>query len=361
MLGIFEYIWLDAFNNFRSKTKVMEYDITLNILNQVPLWNYDGSSTNQAEGSDSEIFMKPVSIFKDPFRRIQLNNTMCYLVWCETFDKNMNLLKNSNRTNAAKTFDKYKEDEPWFGLEQEYFIINPQTNLPVGFNVNSNPKSQGNYYCGVGPDNALCRMIPEMHLSYCLYAGIKIGGINAEVAPAQWEYQIGPLGGIDAGDHLWVSRYILNRVAEYYGYNISYHPKPLGINTEWNGSGCHTNFSTKVMRENNGIKYIYKAINRLSNNHNEHMLYYGEHNKLRLTGFNETSSFDNFTFGRANRNKSIRIPNMVLNDSKGYFEDRRPSSNCDPYLVTSLIMNTCMNPLLDSVDNNNDIEYNIYK
>ena len=168
MLGIFEYIWLDAFNNFRSKTKVMDIDITLNILNQLPLWNYDGSSTNQAEGSDSEIFMKPVSIFKDPLRKIKLNNTMCYLVWCETLDKNMNLMKNSNRTNAVQIFDKYKDEIPWFGIEQEYFIINPQTNLPIGFNINSNPTPQGNYYCGVGSDNAICRIIPETHLLYCL-------------------------------------------------------------------------------------------------------------------------------------------------------------------------------------------------
>lgn len=344
-VGIFEYIWLDAKNNFRSKTKVMQVEISKGILEQLPIWNYDGSSTGQAEGKDSEVFLKPVAIFRDPFRKSHI----AYLVWCDLLDKNMQSFKNSSRTNAVKVFEKFEDQEPWFGLEQEYFIVDPKTNLPLGFGSNSNPEPQGKYYCGVGADKALCRSIPETHLDYCLYAGIQICGLNAEVAPAQWEYQIGPCVGIDGGDHLWVSRYILNRIAESHGYNISYHPKPLGTDADWNGSGCHTNFSTKLMREDNGIEHIYTAIKRLSKSHSTHMRSYGEHNRMRMSGQHETSSFDNFTFGRANRGASVRIPNSVLNDSKGYFEDRRPASNCDPYLVTSLIMISSMNQLLDSI------------
>jgi glutamine synthetase len=341
---VLEYIWLDSINNFRSKTKVMDIDINKDIMSQIPIWNYDGSSTGQTISEDSEVNLIPVRIFKDPFREKNNLNPLIsnYLVWCEIVDKNMTPLKNSNRTKALNIFDKFKDQEPWFGLEQEYFIVDYKTNLPLGFNSSSNPEAHGKYYCGVGTGNAICRSIPETHLDYCLLAGIKICGLNAEVAPAQWEYQIGPCIGIDAGDHLWVSRYILNRIAESYGYNISYHPKPLGTDLDWNGSGCHTNFSTKLMREENGIKYIYDAIERLSENHTLHMASYGENNKLRMSGYHETSSYDNFTFGIANRSASVRIPNSVLNDSKGYFEDRRPASNCDPYLVTSLIMQTTM-------------------
>jgi glutamine synthetase len=362
MSVLLEYIWLDSKNDFRSKTRVIDVDTSLdgvyfcpknNIIKfKLLMWNYDGSSTGQAEGKDSEVFLIPVATFNDPFRKNYSSDiNSSYLIWCEMVDKNMVPLKNSNRTNANKVFKKHEREEPWFGLEQEYFIVDPKSGLPLGFSSNptSNPEPQGKYYCGVGADKALCRIIPETHLQYCLYAGIKICGINAEVAPAQWEYQIGPCKGITASDHLWVSRYILNRIAESHGFNISYHPKPLGVETDWNGSGCHTNFSTKLMREEKGIEHIYTAIKRLSKNHNHHMKYYGEHNRMRMSGHHETSSFDNFTFGRANRGASIRIPNFVLNESKGYFEDRRPASNCDPYLVTSLIMETCMNTQLDTV------------
>lgn len=349
-VGIFEYIWLDAKNDFRSKTKVMGVNDNQSLLEQLPVWNYDGSSTGQAEGKDSEIFLKPMAIFKDPFRPTHF----AHLVWCEMLNKNMEPLSNSTRTNAMKIFEQYENEEPWFGLEQEYFIVDVEIGLPLGFGTNKNPEPQGKYYCSIGADRALGRIIPETHLDYCLYAGIKICGINAEVAPAQWEYQIGPCVGIEAGDHLWVSRYILNRIAETKGYNISYHPKPLGSNADWNGSGCHTNFSTCSMREENGIEHIYNAIKRLSKNHYCHMRYYGEDNRMRMSGQHETSSYDKFTFGRANRGASVRIPNNVLDESKGYFEDRRPASNCDPYLVTSLILKTCMNPAFDLIESDEE-------
>ncbi len=341
---LLEYIWLDCRNDFRSKTKVMKIEQTSDIMcGELPVWNYDGSSTGQAIGTDSEVFLKPAKVFRDPFRR----KSNAFLVWCDMINKDKKPLENSNRQFALDIFQKYSNEEPWFGLEQEYFIVNPKTNLPLSFEQNSNPEPQGKYYCSVGSDRALCREIPEEHLEHCLYAGIEICGINGEVAPAQWEYQIGPSVGVDAGDHLWVSRYILNRIAESYGYNISYHPKPLGVDSDWNGSGCHTNFSTKNMREPNGIEHIYDAIKKLSKQHMHHMKYYGENNELRMSGLHETSSYNKFTYGRANRGASVRIPNSVLENSCGYFEDRRPAANCDPYLVTGLIMNTYMTTELD--------------
>lgn len=346
---ILEYIWLDSDNDFRSKARVIDEMVDINDL---PIWNYDGSSTNQAVGSDSEVFLKPSCIFKDPFRG---NNS--YLVWCDMLDKNSEPLNNSNRQRALSIFNTYQDQEPWFGLEQEYFIINPKTGLPVGFDTNKFPEPQGRYYCGVGYGRSLNRIIPETHLEYCLHAGIKICGINAEVAPGQWEYQIGPCVGIDAGDHLWVSRYILNRVAELYGCNISYHPKPLGENADWNGSGCHTNYSTKAMRKEGGITHIHEAITRLSKTHQLHMANYGKDNQLRMSGKHETSSFDKFTFGVADRSSSVRIPNDVAKNGRGYFEDRRPAANCDPYLVTSLILQSTMIPHVNSVGDIFEIGY----
>ena len=305
-----------------------------------------------------------VVVFPDPFRQ----NLNAYLVWSDMVDKNFIPLENSNRQQALEIFTKHKDVEPWFGIEQEYFIVDPKTKYPLGFDIGQthglvSPEPQGKYYCGVGTGCALARDIPETHMKYCLYAGINICGINGEVAPAQWEYQIGPCVGIDAGDHLWISRYILNRISENFGYEISYHPKPLGLllglNADWNGSGCHTNFSTKAMRETNGIVHIYKAIDRLSKNHLAHMKLYGSDNTMRMSGKHETSSYDKFTFGRANRGASVRIPNTVLADSKGYFEDRRPGANCDPYLVTSIILNTCENIEFDKETNQSNSIFSI--
>lgn len=337
---ICEYIWLDSNNNFRSKTKII--NIEMDKQYQFPKWNYDGSSTGQAEGSDSEILLIPVFTCRNPFRQ----NELSFLVWCQTYNMNNEPLINSTRNKAKLIFDQFNDEEPWFGLEQEYFIMDPVKEVPLEF-TNNNPHKQGKYYCGIDGFKQIEREIVDKHVDYCIYAGLKICGTNAEVAPSQWEYQIGPCVGIEAGDHLWMSRYILNRIAELYGLNISYHPKPLGKETDWNGSGCHTNFSTKAMRESLGLTIIEQAIKRLSNNHTNHMEHYGEFNRERMSGKHETSSYEKFTFGRANRGASVRIPNETIKNNCGYFEDRRPGANCDPYLVSSLILETSMNPKYD--------------
>merc|ERR1712003_76136 len=104
----------------------------------------------------------------------------------------------------------------------------------------------------------------------------------------------------------------------------------------------HTNVSTKAMREDGGLEVIKKAIYKLGAKHEEHIAVYGEGNELRLTGKFETASINDFSYGVANRGASIRIGRDTEAEGKGYFEDRRPSSNCDPYLVTGKIMETIM-------------------
>jgi len=331
-----DYVWIGGNMELRSKVMVLVLKHSKETkLEDFPEWNYDGSSTSQASGSDSEVIIKPHSIYKCPFRKG--DNV---IVFCDTYLPNGQPHSTNHRFGAKQIFDKKIELYPYYGLEQEYFLMNRATGKPYG--QYEEPIVQGQYYCSVGSCNAFGRKIADAHLDACLYAGLRISGINAEVAPCQWEFQIGPAVGIEAGDHLWMARYLLERITEEFGdVYIEYHPKPLqGIN----GSGCHCNYSTNEMREGRkereGIEFIYEAIKKLEDNHDAHMKVYGADNDKRMTGLHETSSYKKFTYGKANRGCSVRIGNKTVKDGRGYFEDRRPASNCDPYLVTSKIFET---------------------
>lgn len=352
-----EYIWIGSMpghphtQTLRSKTRVLDSSYMHDHDNDFPDWNFDGSSTGQASGQNSEIIIKPRVVFRDPLRE---NGSSNYLVLCDAYNPDGTPALHNNRAWAETIFenDKNLQLEPWFGLEQEYFLMSPESNftLPLGFPLQQNAREilnnvgQGQYYCSVGAGNAIGRQIAEEHLDTCVKAGLKISGINAEVAPGQWEFQIGPCTGIEEGDHLWMARYLLQKIAEKHNVIIDFSPKP--VSGDWNGSGCHTNYSTKKMREGTknkkGIFFIEKAIKELSQKHDEHMKVYGEGNELRMTGKCETASYDVFSDGISNRGASIRRGFGTIENECGYFEDRRPSSNCDPYLVTSKIFKTTM-------------------
>jgi len=339
MKFVAEYVWLGGHNELRSKARVLCWgNSTLRTdVNNYPDWNYDGSSTEQAEGKDSEVVIKPCAVFPDPFRKG--DNV---LVLCGTYKPDGTPLENNHREWAKSVFDQNLESEPWFGIEQEYFLVSSETGRPLGFPKDGFPNPQGQYYCSVGAENAFGREVVDEHLEACLFSGLNISGINAEVAPGQWEYQIGPCTGIESGDHMWMSRYLMERVAERHGVMVDWSAKPLL--GDWNGSGCHTNYSTVDMRdgteEKTGLEYIYEAMDKLERKHEEHMEVYGEGNELRMTGHHETASFDTFTYGVANRGASVRIGNDTMRDGKGYFEDRRPSSSMNPYLVTGKLFET---------------------
>lgn len=326
---IVEYIWIGGKNEIRSKTRVFNSSLTFDV-NFMLEWNYDGSSTWQADSNgDTEIILKPCAIFIDPFRVIE--DTYCYLVLCDTYKSNGEPTKTNHRHNANILFENLFEEEPWFGLEQEYFFSH------YGKIPSVIENKEGYHYCGTTQITNE-RIIAEKHLQMCIEAGIKISGANAEVAKGQWEFQIGPCEGIQAGDHLIVARYILERLAEQIECSINYFPK---IKPHENGSGCHINFSTFSSRCENGIEFIHKYIEKLEKKHKEHIAVYGEFNDRRLTGLHETSSIDKFTWGIGTRNTSIRIPNQVFRENRGYFEDRRPAANIDPYLATSTLFKTC--------------------
>jgi len=331
-----EYCWIDAVGAVRSKTRTLPKSKLEGGVDALPSWNYDGSSTDQAPGDDSEVIIQPRAVYKDPFR---LGDNI--LVMCDTYTPAGEALPTNKRAPAAATFEEHKDEVPWFGLEQEYTLFNLDTVTPLGWPENGYPEAQGPYYCGAGATYSFGRAIPEAHYRACLYAGIEISGINAEVMPGQWEYQVGPCVGIDAADQLMMSRYILARVCEDFQVHCTLHPKPM-VRGDWNGAGCHTNFSTKKMREKGGLDSILQSIYKLGAKHQQHIAAYGEGNELRLTGKFETASIDQFSFGIANRGCSVRIGRETARDGYGYFEDRRPSSNCDPYVVTGMIMETVM-------------------
>ncbi|XP_071947356.1 glutamine synthetase-like [Antedon mediterranea] len=329
------YVWIDGSGEgLRAKTKTVDFEPQSP--SDLPVWNYDGSSTAQSEGSNSDMYLHPVAIFKDPFRRG--NNK---LVMCDSYKYDQRPAETNFRKTCAEVMERAKASHPWFGIEQEYTLL-CQDKHPFGWPKLGYPGPQGPYYCGVGANKVFGRDIVEAHYRACMYAGIKIAGSNAEVMPAQWEYQVGPCEGIEMGDHLWMSRFILHRVCEDFGVVASLDPKPMP--GDWNGAGAHCNFSTLAMREKGGMKHILDAVEKLEKRHDDHIRAYdpnnGEDNARRLTGFHETSSIDEFSSGIANRAASIRIPRQVGDTGCGYLEDRRPSSNCDPYRVTEAIVRT---------------------
>ncbi|MXQ79794.1 hypothetical protein E5288_WYG007011 [Bos mutus] len=264
-------------------------------IEELPEWNFDGSSTFQSEGSNSDMYLVPTAMFRDPFHKDPNK-----LVFCEVFKYNRKPAETNLRHTCKRIMDMMSNQRPWFGMEQEYTFMGTDGH-PFGWPSNGFPGPQGPYYCGVGVDKVYGRDIVEAHYRACLYAGIKIGGTNAEVMPAQWEFQIGPCEGIDMGNHLWVARFILHRVCEDFGLNKRH-------------------------------QYHIRAYNPKG----------GLDNARCLTGFHETSNINDFSAGVANRGASIRIPRTVGQEKKGYFEDLRPSANCDPFAVTEALIHTCL-------------------
>jgi len=324
-----EYIWLDGHEptqELRSKTKIVDgFD---GKLESCPMWSFDGSSTEQAEGGSSDCLLKPVALYPDPARE------NAYLVMNEV----LNADGTAHGSNARAAIDD-DDNDFWFGFEQEYFLMDADTDLPLGFPRGGFPGPQGKYYCSVGGRYTWGRDFVEEHLETCLAAGLNIEGINQEVAPGQWEFQNFAKGAKKAGDELWISRYLLNRITEKYGYYIELHPKP--IKGDWNGSGMHANFSNSTLR-NAGSKDVYETIcEAFRPVTEEHIEVYGAYNNQRLTGQHETQSISHFSFGVSDRGASIRIPIATVESGwKGWLEDRRPASNADPYKVAGRIIKT---------------------
>lgn len=344
MFKLAEYLWVDGTTptqQNRSKARVIEFDEDRPpTIEDFPVWSFDGSSTNQAEGSDSDCMLQPVTFVKDPLR-----GDGNYLVLCEVMLPNGDPHPTNKRALLREVLEKGgAAHEPWIGFEQEYTMY--RGDIPLGWPDNGFPAPQGPYYCGVGAGTVTGRELVERHMQACIDAGIMIYGVNAEVMLAQWEYQIGYRGSkeesadvLNVSDHLIMARWLIERIGEDLNISISLAPKP--VQGDWNGAGNHANFSTNKMRSpKTGQGIIDKAIESLSKQHMLHISNYGAGLASRLTGDHETCHFTEFKSGRSDRGASIRIPAQVAIDGYGYIEDRRPAANCDPYLVSALLVNT---------------------
>ena len=334
-----EYIWLDGSvptQQLRSKTRVVEVNGEPSI-SIFPEWGFDGSSTNQATGDNSDCILRPVSFVNDPIR-----GNGNFLVMCEVFDRHGNPHATNTRSILRQVLQAgAAEQDPLFGFEQEYTLFDQ--NGPLGWPKNGFPEPQGPFYCGVGAGRVNGRQLVEDHQQACIDADLLFYGINAEVMLSQWEFQIGyrgfeePADALLTADHLWFATWLLHRLGEDYGISVSYENKPM--KGDWNGAGCHTNFSTKDMRDKNiGSDAVKRAIVNLEKNHQQHIAIYGDALDERLTGAHETCSINEFRSGNSDRGASIRIPIATANKGYGYLEDRRPGANSDPYLVSARIL-----------------------
>lgn len=341
-----EYLWLDGYDtpNIRSKSKYIDFDTNSfgftngeNLkIEDVPEWGFDGSSTMQADGESSDCLLKPVKLYTNT-----TDNTFTgesYIVLCEVLNSDRTPHNSNTRSKLVELSERYEDSEMWFGIEQEYVFMNPETEKPYGWPEKGFPNPQGRYYCGVGGDVVRLRTLAEKHADCCIASGIPLGGTNAEVMLSQWEYQIGTAGILDICDDLWVSRYMLEVLAEREGVYVSLAPKP--IHGDWNGSGAHINFSTKRLREEGGKQYITNIIKLLMDSHEEHIEEYGLGNEQRLTGEHETQHIDVFSSGDSDRGASIRIPTVTAETYKGYLEDRRPAANMNPYRAVARLVET---------------------
>ena len=321
-----EYLWLDGCTptQIRYKTKVVKEPLNVPEWGFDPIWGFDGSSTEQADGNSSDCVLRPVKKYPNP---LEANST---IVLCEVYNVDDTPHVSNTRSKLLNTV--INEDKEWVGFEQEYTLFDGDR--PLGWPSLGEPAPQGDYYCGRNIGESISRE----HLNACIDAGLSICGTNAEVMLGQWEYQIGAGRAVDMSDDLWVARWLLERICEKHGLSVSLYPKP--IEGDWNGAGCHTNFSTKEMRQDGGYDKIIEACERLSKNPQEHIDAYGIDNDKRLTGLHETCDINTFRYGVSDRGASIRIPWQVEKNGKGYLEDRRPASNCDPYVVSQKLIQT---------------------
>lgn len=320
---IFEYIWLDGRNpaTIRSITQTCKRPFFLRT-STIPAPTFAGFSTQQATESRSDCRLSPVRIYPNPF------HARSYLVLCEVNDAHGHPHSTNYRYRLAITASSTHANRPLFGVEQEYYLVQDASK-----NITKSDLS----YCGAGPSAVFSRDIAARHLDFCLTAGLKITGYNAEATRGQWEFQIGPADPLTTADHLIVARYILLRLCEAEDdLGITFHPAP--VNRPFNMSGAHVNISDQETRcpHSNAFYAIERKIEALEASHYEAIRILGVTNEQRLK-IND-DSYKNFTYGKLDRSASIRIPLSTIQNQRGHFEDRRPGADVDPYVYFDFLL-----------------------
>ncbi|XP_070391238.1 glutamine synthetase, mitochondrial-like isoform X2 [Dermacentor albipictus] len=282
------YVFVDAtLENVRSKMRVLRYEPKSP--EECPRSTFCGAGTDQwpDAGVDSELYLLPVALFKDPFLKGRNK-----LVLCEV--------------------------------------------------LNADEQPHESYFYAVGSENTAGRQVADAHIKACSYAGVKLYGSNVEAVISQWEYQIGPLPGVETGDHLWISRYILQRVAEDFGVVVSFEPRPFK-SLKMPGCAGHINFSTKSSRSEGGLDWINKAIAKLELKHELHLKAYDprkDANKERLRGNLMATPSREFSAAVSAKTVCVRIPRLTKVAGRGFFEDRRPGANVEPYRAMQRLVET---------------------
>lgn len=333
------YVFVDAsLENVRSKMRVLSYEPKSP--EDCPRSTFCGLGTDQwpDAGTDSELYLVPVALFRDPFLKGRNK-----LVLCEVLNPDGQPNETNTRHPCKMVMEAAKDKEPWFGIEQEYVLLEgngAQIGWPCQRHALKRPQS---YFYGVGTENIAARQVADAHIKACSYAGVKLYGSNAEAVIAQWEYQIGPLPGVEAGDHLWMSRYILHRVAEDFGVVVSFEPRPFKV-ADLPGSAAHINFSTKQSRSEGGFDWINKALAKLEVKHELHLAAYDprkeKSNDERLNANLLGTPNREYSAGVASKTVCVRVPRETEKSGRGFFEDRRPGANMEPYRAMQALVET---------------------
>lgn len=314
-----EYIWLDGeepSQQIKSKTKIIYLsDRQESVgMQDIPPSSFDGTNTNQSSKDNPECLLIPAFITPDP----QRSNGIIAL--CEVFNADGRPSSTNYRRYLHILLENLRDHAPSAGFEQKYFVF--KDGIPVVWNLKDARLQETNHYCSVGTKNISARDFTEDHLNLCLSATLPITGVNAETSPGQWSIQVGGSSTdvLSAADSLIVTRFLLQRLSEKYGYTISFDPNLLVLQSA--KSRLVTSFSTSLMRGEGGLEWIKASCDAFA----------------QLGSAPEIAS--HYGYGSqmpVDKEAPVRIPLAVMLSKMGFFEDTRPSADANPYRVLSFL------------------------